>query len=242
MMRVEATMLNNKLSPPSRQPTMKPRISERAPRTPNDDVLWQAVMERDPRFDGVLYYGVSSTGIYCRPVCPSRRPYRENVVFFTNPNSAKAAGFSSCKRCRPDLDRHIDDSHRIVLQACRRIEADGDVSSSIGQLADQVGVTERRLRALFRRVLDTSPKRYAEAFRTNRFFTALKSEESVTGAIYAAGYGAPSRLYERATHRLGMTPSAYKRGGVGETIYYQVAKSALGILLVAGTEKGLCCV
>lgn len=206
------------------------------------DVLWQAVCEKDSRFDGLLFYGVTTTGIYCKPGCPARRPLRTNVEFFATPQGAEARGLRPCKRCRPALKKPESLLETLVLEACRRLEAYRDLAPRVSELAQELEVSERRLRDSFREVLGISPGRYSQALRMNRLRSSLRAGASVTDAIYEAGFGSPSRLYEKADRQLGMTPATYRRGGAGIQVHYQVASCTLGYLLVAGTEKGLCCV
>lgn len=206
------------------------------------DVLWQAVCEKDTRFDGLLFYGVMTTGIYCRPGCPARRPLRSNVVFFATPQGAEAGGLRPCKRCRPGVKSPESAVEELVLAACGRMEVFEEETLRVSELARQLEVGERRLRDAFQEVLGISPGRYAQSLRMNRFRSALREGSSVTDAVYEAGFGSPSRLYEKASHQLGMTPATYRRGGEGVRVHFQTAACAVGYLLVAGTEKGVCCV
>ncbi len=205
-----------------------------------DDTLWRAVAERDPRYDGLLVFGVRTTGVYCRPACPSRRPRRENVAFFAHPQAAEAAGYRACRRCRPGDAKRGDATHDAVAAACRILAAQDRTAVRIGSVARRIGFSERRLRELFDAALGVSPSAYAEALRVARFRAALKSGPSVTEALYDAGYESPSRAYEKATRRLGMTPAEYRRGGVGQAIGYEIIATPLGRMLVAGTARGVC--
>ncbi len=209
---------------------------------PARDVLWQAVLHRDARFDGVLVYGVTSTGIYCRPSCASRKPRPGNAVFFAGPTHAEADGFRACTRCQPNTGTGVDPDRALVLAACRFIELHESRNPTLREIGEQVGLSPGHLQKQFTRTLGVSPKEYADALRTAAFRRSVRQGDGVTGALYDAGYGSSSRLYERAAERLGMTPGRYRRQGAGEIIHYQVVPSALGPLLVAATSRGLCSV
>jgi AraC family transcriptional regulator of adaptative response/methylated-DNA-[protein]-cysteine methyltransferase len=209
---------------------------------PDDESLWKAVLDRDARFDGRVFFGVRSTGIYCRPSCPARRPRREQVVFFQIPEAAESAGFRSCLRCHPRTADSRDPQVEMVRRACRYIEANVEQSPSLEDLSVHAGVSTYHLQRVFKRIAGVSPRQYAEAFRLSRFKDSVKRGGSVTRAMYDAGYGSSSRLYERAPAQLGMTPAAYRRGGKGARISYTIADCALGRVLVAATEKGVCAV
>jgi AraC family transcriptional regulator of adaptative response/methylated-DNA-[protein]-cysteine methyltransferase len=207
-----------------------------------DDLFWQAVQARDARFDGRVFFGVRSTGIYCRPSCPARRPRREQVVFFRIPEAAEQAGFRSCRRCRPRVAATSDPQIKMVRQACRYIEDHDDATPTLEALSAHTGVSPYHLQRVFKRVTGVTPRQYAEACRLARFKSHVKKGETVTGAMYDAGYGSSSRLYERAPSQLGMTPADYRRGGKGARISFTTASCSLGRLLVAATEKGVCAV
>jgi AraC family transcriptional regulator, regulatory protein of adaptative response / methylated-DNA-[protein]-cysteine methyltransferase len=206
----------------------------------NSEALWQKVLERDARWDGRFVYAVGSTGIYCRPSCASRRPSRRNVRFFDDPDAAEVAGFRACRRCggRPGPGLAPAD---LVSRACALVQAAPDGRApSLGQLARLLDVGPFQLHRAFRAALDISPRQFAEALRAGRLKALLRSNQPVTSALYEAGYGSSSRLYERADAELGMTPDAYRRGGQGMDIHYIVVRSALGHLLVAATDRGVC--
>lgn len=219
---------------------MEQQLSLVTPGAGGDDALWRAVAERNPRYDGLLVFGVRTTGVYCRPACPSKRPRRENVAFFADPPAAEAAGFRPCRRCRPRESRPGDPAHETVAAACRILAAQNGEALRMGAVARRIGLSERRLRELFDATLGVSPSAYAEALRVARFRAALKSGPSVTEALYDAGYESPSRAYEKAARRLGMTPAEYRRGGEGHAIGYEVVATPLGRMLVAGTARGVC--
>jgi AraC family transcriptional regulator of adaptative response/methylated-DNA-[protein]-cysteine methyltransferase len=197
--------------------------------------LWRAVEARDARWDGRFVFAVESTGIYCRPSCPARRPRRGGVRYFAEADAAERAGFRACRRCHPREDAGL----ALVERACRRIEA---ARPGMGALAAELGVTTGRLVRLFRKHLGITPRQYAEARRIGAFREEVRGGRSVTDALYEAGYGSGSRLYERAAAELGMTPAAYRRGGPGVRISYSVVECALGRLLVAATGRGICAV
>jgi AraC family transcriptional regulator, regulatory protein of adaptative response / methylated-DNA-[protein]-cysteine methyltransferase len=218
------------------------RSNQPAIRSKDDDVFWQAVQARDARFDGRFFFGVRSTGIYCRPSCPARRPRREQVVFFQIPEAAEQAGFRSCRRCRPRTAATSDSQVMMVRRACRYIEDQVDATPTLEALSKYVSVSPFHLQRVFKRVTGITPRQYAEACRLSRFKSRVKKGDSVTAAMYDAGYGSSSRLYERAPSQLGMTPANYRRGGKGTRIYYTMKACSLGRLLAAATEKGVCAV
>ena len=202
-----------------------------------EETAWRAICERDESYIGQFYYGVVTTGIYCRPSCKSRRPKRENVRIFANQNEAETSGFRPCKRCRPNQSSEDD---TLLTQACRLLEDGGESGDTVGKIAQACGISESRLRRLFKLKLDTTPYAYAQSHRAQRFKDLVQSGESVGMATYGAGYGSSSRLYEYSDTLLGMTPATYQRRGSGETIVYKLCSTDLGFLLVAGTGKGLC--
>jgi len=201
---------------------------------------WHIVLARDRRFDGAFVYAVRSTGIYCRPSCPSKRPRREQVAFFPVPEAAERAGFRPCRRCRPGAAGSPDPRVGLVREACRLIDARPDQAASLAALGPRVGTTPHRLLRPFRAVLGLSPRQYRDQRRLDRFKTQLKERKKVSPALYEAGYSSPSRIYERTHERLGMTPATYGRGGAGMRIAFAIVPCALGRLLVAATERGIC--
>jgi AraC family transcriptional regulator of adaptative response/methylated-DNA-[protein]-cysteine methyltransferase len=207
-----------------------------------DDARWQAVFSRDARADGWFVFAVQSTGIYCRPSCPARRPQRSRVVFFRRPADAERAGFRPCRRCRPRDERVADQELALVEQACRYIEEHLDAPLRLRALAARLGQSPHVLRRAFARLLGITPRQYVDACRLDRVKANLRSRESVAEALYGAGYGSSSRLYERAPGQLGMTPATYRRGGRGKQIRYKIVASPLGWLLVGATGQGLCAV
>ena len=200
------------------------------------DTAWAAFMRRDRRWDGSVIGAVKTTGIYCKPSCPAKRPKRENVEFFATGEEALAAGYRPCMRCKPD---EVGRDREAVANAVKLIEAAED-APSLSELADAVGYAPHHFQRIFTRDLGVSPAGYWRGLRAKRAADALAETEQVTEAIYEAGYSGPSRFYADAKERLGMTPSAWRDGGRGETIRYVVTDSPLGRLLVAATSKGIC--
>ncbi|MFI5362079.1 MAG: bifunctional transcriptional activator/DNA repair enzyme AdaA [Elusimicrobiota bacterium] len=190
---------------------------------------WKAMLARDGRADGKFVFAVKTTGIYCRPSCPARRPLRENVSFFKTPSEAEDAGFRECLRCRPRSAGGPAADARLVREACRLI------------VARELKVAASKLSRLFARHAGVTPKKFAVARRFDAFKRGARAD-GVVEAQYAAGFGSPSRLYEAARGYLGMTPGAYARGGRGEDISYGCAASPVGRLLIASTRRGLCSV
>lgn len=201
--------------------------------------LWRAVLERDASLDGAFVYAVESTRIYCRPSCPSRRPARTRVRFLPSPLQAEARGFRPCRRCRPDAAETGDPARTRVLGAVRAIEA-AETPPTLAELGRAVGLSPHHLQRSFKRLLGVTPRQYADARRQERLRAGLRSGQAIAGALYAAGYGSGSRLYENARTTLGMTPATYRRGGRGERIRHGVAVSPFGLVLVAATDQGIC--
>jgi AraC family transcriptional regulator of adaptative response/methylated-DNA-[protein]-cysteine methyltransferase len=206
----------------------------------NEQRNWQAVLDHDLSADGKFVYAVRSTGIYCRPSCPSRRPARAQVVFFARPDDAEREGFRACRRCHPHDGAAHDRQPEWVQEACRYIESRLDEPPTLDALSAHVNVSAFHLQRTFKRATGVSPREYAESLRMDRLKTRLKEGDSVTSALYETGYGSSSRLYERAPAQLGMTPAVYRRGGTGINIHYTIVDSALGRLMVAATDKGIC--
>src|SRR5580765_5370881 len=200
---------------------------------------WSLVLARDAKADGRFVYAVKSTGVFCRPSCPSRRPRRENVEFFDSPALAQRAGYRPCRRCTP-----IEGSHQAqkVEAACRYIDQNLDITLSLTAISRHVAISPFHFQRLFKRLLGISPRQYQQARRAGKFRQALLSEGRVTDAIYEAGYSSSSRAYESIPAQLGMTPSAFRRGGEGVQIRCTVIPTELGKLLVATTARGVCAV
>ncbi len=190
---------------------------------------WHAVLARDRRFDGAFVYAVRSTGIYCRPSCASRRPRRTQVTFYPIPEAAEREGYRACRRCHPADAPGNDPAVTLVRDAARAIAA-----------GERPQGDPRRLARAFKRVLGITPRAYAEVRRVGRFKQELKRRKQVSPALYEAGYGSSSRVYEQTDAHLGMTPATYARGGAGMGIAHTTVPTALGPLLVAATERGVC--
>ncbi|HYH86649.1 MAG TPA: bifunctional DNA-binding transcriptional regulator/O6-methylguanine-DNA methyltransferase Ada [Pyrinomonadaceae bacterium] len=211
-------------------------------RTMDEETRWRAVECRDASLNGIVFYGVRSTGIYCKPSCPSRRPRREQVVFFDSLAEAEASSFRPCKRCSPRVTDARDAQVVLVEKACRLIEAAAQEMPSLAELGAALGVSGYHLQRTFKKIVGVSPRQYAVAHRINQFKSGIKKGDAVIEAMYDAGYGSSSRLYEQADAELGMTPASYSRGGAGTQINYTVAACDLGRVLVAATARGLCAV
>jgi AraC family transcriptional regulator, regulatory protein of adaptative response / methylated-DNA-[protein]-cysteine methyltransferase len=197
------------------------------------------VLARDAAYDGAMVFAVRSTGIYCRPSCPARRPRRQNVMFFPRPEAAEGAGFRACRRCRPNGASTAQTQAAWVADACRRLAAQEGSPLRLSDLGAALGVSPHHLQRTFKQLMGITPRQYADAVRLGHFRTHLKKGADVTAAVYDAGYGSSSRAYEGAGARLGMTPGAYRKGGQGMRIAYTVVASPLGRLLVAATERGI---
>ncbi|MFN8499113.1 MAG: bifunctional DNA-binding transcriptional regulator/O6-methylguanine-DNA methyltransferase Ada [Anaerolineae bacterium] len=208
----------------------------------HEDTYWQAVQTRDSAFDGQFVYGVRSTGIYCRPTCPSRRPRRDNVAFFSAAAEAERQGFRACRRCNPRGDDAPNPHAALVQDICRYIDAHLDEALTLEALGGQFHLSPYHLQRTFKAVMGISPRQYAEARRLDAVKVGLREEETVSMALYEAGYGSTRGLYERSSSQLGMTPGAYRRGGQGMVIHTAIVDSPLGRLLIGATERGVCSV
>ena len=206
------------------------------------EAQWQAVLAKDARADGQFVFAVSSTRIYCRPSCPSRRPHRERVSFFQLPEQAERAGFRACLRCHPRDARTQDPQIQMAQEVCRLIDESEGEPMTLAALSGRLGVSSFHLQRTFKSVMGITPKDYAETSRVNRFKQGVRKGDGITNAIYDAGFGSSSRLYESASAQLGMTPATYGKGGRGAVINYAIVETPLGQLLVAATSKGVCSV
>lgn len=205
------------------------------------DAKWDSILNRDTSSDGSFVYAVTTTGIYCKPSCPSRKPLRNNVVLFSLAELAQTAGFRACLRCEPD--QHPSDDHglTIVINTCRLI-SQSPTSPSLESLAKAVHTSPHHLQKLFTRVVGISPRQYADAHRLGTLKQALLNGSSVAEGVYEAGYGSSSRLYEKSSAQLGMTPATYRSRGIGMEVRYASSECGLGYVLVAATDKGICAV
>ena len=208
-------------------------------RAQEDDPRWNAVLTRDSARDGEFVFAVSSTGVYCRPSCPARRPRRENVQFFLRPEQAEQAGYRACLRCRPK-SFNGDTESDVVKAICRFIEQHLDEPLTLHRLGGEFRQSPFHLQRRFKAVLGITPREYADSCRLRLLKRSLQAGDSVTRAMYDAGYGSSSRLYERTASQLGMTPDKYRRGAIAAAIRYTCADSPLGRMLIASTERGIC--
>ncbi len=206
-----------------------------------DDARWLAVTNRDRRADGTFWYSVRTTGVYCRPSCPSRHPRRENVAFHADRTSAERAGFRPCKRCRPDqpslAQRHAD----IVARACRDIET-AEEPPALAQLARTAGMSPFHFHRVFKSVTGLTPKSYATAHRARRAREKLAGGRTVTEAVFDAGFNSSGRFYENANQVLGMTPADFRAGGTNTEIRFAIGQCSLGAILVAQSRRGVCAI
>jgi AraC family transcriptional regulator of adaptative response/methylated-DNA-[protein]-cysteine methyltransferase len=214
-------------------------MTPRAIDLPLDDLRWTALVARDRAWDGAFFYGVTSTGIYCRPSCPARQPRRSVVEYFDSADAAERAGFRACRRCKPAEAQAPDPARVRVEKACRFIREHCDQRLTLADLARVVGGSPHHLQRTFSRVVGVSPQQYADACRVGRLKRELKEGKNVTTAMYDVGYGSSSRLYEKSDRALGMTPATYRRGAVGVSMRYTILDSPLGRLLVAATPRGV---
>ena len=208
---------------------------------PDRSTAWRAVERRDRAYDGRFVYGVSSTHVFCRPSCASRRPTRASVTFFENPAAAERAGYRACKRCRPTSEepRRIE---RAVARAAEYLARHADEPVTLSLLAREVGVSAFHLQRAFKRAMGISPREFRDAERQRRLTARLRQGDTVSRATYEAGFGSSSRVYERAPRAMGMTPAALRRAGAGERIQFSIVDSTLGRVLAAYTERGVCAV
>src|SRR5258708_8700269 len=204
-----------------------------------EDSRWQAVLARDGGSDGKLVFAVSSTGVYCRPSCPARRPRRENVTFSRRPQEGENAGFRECLRCRPKA-LNGNPRQAMIKSICRYIEQHLDEPITLAQLGAEFRQSPFHLQRTFKSVLGITPKQYADSCRMRGFRQNLKAGHSVTRAMHEAGYSSTSRLYSRTASELGMEPGKYRRGAIAAPVRYTCADSPLGRLLIAATDKGIC--
>ncbi len=206
----------------------------------NDQQCWEALQARDTDQDGRFWYGVLTTGVYCRPSCRSRLPRRRNVRYFASTAEAQASGLRPCKRCRPDGMAAADQRTQKMHALCRYIESHAQDALTLEALGAQANLSPFHLQRQFRAVIGVTPRQYVEACRLRVLRGELKAGETVTQAIHEAGFGSGSRLYEKVSTRLGMTPGQYRARGAGTQISYASAPSALGLVMMGATDRGLC--
>jgi len=207
-----------------------------------DAARWRAVTARDAAADGTFVYAVKTTGVFCRPTCPSRRPKPANVLFFDGAAAARRAGFRPCLRCHPERAASPrDDALDRIRAAIRAIEA-AEAPPTLAVLARGAGLSRFHFQRLFKRTVGISPRDYHAACRRDRLQRALQAGESVDAAVYGAGYGSPSRVYEHTQRLLGMSPATYRNGAAGESIRHALARSSLGWVGIAATPRGVCAI
>src|SRR5262245_23360783 len=212
----------------------------------NEDERWAAVAGRDPTQNGRFVYAVATTGVYCKPSCASRRPLRRNVRFFATPAEAESAGFRACKRCRPSRASNPTTGEAssviasVVHELARQIDAHPEQSFRLEQLAKRAGYSPFYLQRSFKAIIGSSPKEYQTAARLRTLKHELRRDAPVSDAIYQAGFGSGSRVYEKTDGQLGMTPSEYRSGGKGLTISWASGRTPLGLLMIGATDRGIC--
>ena len=207
----------------------------------SDEACWDAVQRRDKDADGAFWYSVRTTGVYCRPSCGARPALRRNVAFHASCAAAEAAGFRACLRCKPDQAPLAERHAELVARACRLID-ESEAEPTLDALAAACGMSSYHFHRIFKAHTGITPKAYAAARRAARIERGLAQESSVTDAIYAAGFNSSGRFYAGAAGRLGMTPTAYRAGGHGMAIRFAIGACSLGAILVAATDKGICCI
>ncbi len=204
-----------------------------------EEARWEAVLNRDPEARSAFVYAVATTGIYCRPTCPSRRPRRRNATFYDTAALADGAGYRPCKRCRPEDESFQEKADRRIIEACRILE-ESEERPTLSQLAAEIGLSPFHFQRLFKETVGLTPKEYASGLRRTRLQESLKKRETVTEALYEAGLSSGSRLYENYLKMLGMKPTEYRDSGRDGEIRYALGSSTLGPVLVAATAKGVC--
>jgi AraC family transcriptional regulator, regulatory protein of adaptative response / methylated-DNA-[protein]-cysteine methyltransferase len=206
-----------------------------------DERRWYAIVQREQDADGSFFYGVKTTGVFCRPGCPSRLPNRENVEFFSNSREAQSAGYRPCMRCNPSSNSKNEEKEQIIIQACRSIvQSNGPLK--LRDLAEGAGISPYHFHRLFKKIVGITPKQYASSHQADRFRECLKSSRSITDAIYCAGFSSSSGAYSKKRDHLAMKPGDYRAGGAGIIIHYGLAQCNFGWLIVAITDRGICAV
>jgi AraC family transcriptional regulator of adaptative response/methylated-DNA-[protein]-cysteine methyltransferase len=205
------------------------------------DPRWQSVLARDARADAHFVFAVRTTGIYCRPSCPARTARPENVTFHASAAEAERLGFRPCRRCRPN-EASTPTAHAVLVAALCRFIEDADSPPALAELAARAGMSRWHVQRVFKAVTGVTPRDYADACRARRVRDALAAGTGVTDALYAAGYNAQSRFYEKSDAVLGMTPSRYRRGGADAEIRFAVGQCSLGAIVVARSDRGICAI
>ena len=227
----------------TQHPLALPTLTLATPALPDPSTCWAAVQRRDRSHNGRFWFSVRSTGVYCLPSCAARPPLRKNVAFHTSPEAVEAAGFRACKRCKPRDWQAGAGLSRPVARACALFDSsDADTPPSLAEVARKVGLSSGALGKRFVAELGVNPRDWLVARKRQRFRKALRGGETVAEALYGAGYGSPSRVYESSDKALGMTPATYAKGGAGADIDYTTVDSDYGRVLVAATRKGIAAV
>jgi AraC family transcriptional regulator of adaptative response/methylated-DNA-[protein]-cysteine methyltransferase len=206
----------------------------------NSEQCWKAMQKRDAKQDGRFFFGVMTTGVYCRPSCPARQPLRKNVRFYETPEEAERDGLRACLRCRPLATLGADPNTERIREMCQYIDAHSGETLKLDDLAKRAGLSPFHLQRSFKAIAGLTPKQYVEAARLKKLKHSLRTSKDVTEAVYDAGYGSSSRVYERADTRLGMTPSQYRQGGRNARITYVTVESPAGLMMIAATDRGVC--
>lgn len=205
-----------------------------------DHQCWKAVQDRDAAQDGQFFFGVLTTGVYCRPSCPARLPLRKNVRFYQTPAQAERDGLRPCLRCRPLATINADPNAKRIERLCRYIETRWDETLKLADLAARAGLSPFHFQRSFKAMVGVTPKEYQQAIRLKKLKHGLRASKDVTEAIYDAGYGSSSRVYERADTRLGMTPKQYRSGGLDISISHVMIETPVGLMMIGATDRGLC--
>lgn len=214
---------------------------ENAKSNAQDAQRWRAVQARDAAQDRQFVYSVKSTGVFCRPSCPSRQALRRNVAFHDNPAQARAAGFRPCKRCKPESPNGAHPHADRIISACRQIEA-AEAFPGLDLLAADSGLSNSGFQRAFRQQIGLTPRQYFAAVREVRLRGELQQGSEITAALYAAGYGSSGRFYEAADRVLGMKPGSYRAGGEQLQVHFALGECSLGSILVAESERGICAI
>lgn len=222
--------------PSLRRSVLSPTDAKVTPFNLDEAQCWQAVCARDRNADGRFVYAVKTTSVYCRPSCPSRRAKRENIVFFADAATAENSGFRACRRCRP----HLSDRDDAMTAVAEYILAHAEQALTLEQLAEHFQLSPFHLQRRFKAAFGVTPKAFQTAERFDRLKQALRAGDDITGAIFEAGFGSTSRVYEALDQQLGMTPSEYRAGGEHLRIDYAIRTTAVGMVIMAATERGVC--
>jgi len=206
-----------------------------------DESRWNAIVNRDQNADGVFYYAVKTTGVFCLPSCSSRLPNRENVEYFDTWQKAESAGYRPCKKCNPTANSKSEEIEQKIIRACRSIEQ-SDTPLKLNDLAQEATLSPYHFHRLFKKIVGITPKQYSSRHQSHRFKESLTTSQSVTDAIYTAGYSSSSAAYNKRQDQLAMNPKAYRNGAAGITITYGLAECFLGWVIVAATERGICAI